>query len=504
MKKIYRFWVDITVLLLIIIVIFPSDSKGQQLSGKVYKEFIESVPVADIARRGEINVHKIVVEKAREVSVTCSWHSGELKFELTDPFGNRFDSTARLSNYNVEYKVHRFPEGIIEAVFDLTGNFPAGIWNLEVTTEDKTELGIGYTIEVYHRNPELKTLYKTNKDVYKSDERVIITAILRSGEMPVSDATVRAVIARERDIIDTLVLLDDGLHKDSLANDGRYASVFDISNRQGDYYIHIDAEKPGQSPFARKDDYALMFIVNNSSIIGTTGERTVDIDRDGSYDSLVVSVDFEITHSQDYRMKASLYDRYGKKIAASRICDDFPKGKQKVEFSFDGSTIFEYGADGPYYLRDLILSDSCDNVPLLDSIDNVYATEKYDFRDFEHGPIFITGKHAMEELDIDNDGLIDSLILNFEVEYKEKSQCIWSGFIKSRQDGVNCWRTDNEGIFDKGLSDVRLSFSGNYLKSCPYEGIYTIAVVVLQKNPRRLSNISYTFESREYKRADFE
>lgn len=322
--------------------------------------------------------------------------------------------------------------------------------------------------------------------------------------MPVLDATVRAVIAMKRDVIDTLILRDDGLNGDSLANDGRYASAFEVSNRQGDYYVHIEAEKSGENPFVRKDDYALMFIVNNSSIIGPSFEKVVDNNNNGLYDSLIVGIDFDLTNANDYQIYVSLYDNYDKKIAVSRICDDFSKGRQSIEFSFDGSTIFEHGTDGPYFLKGLILSDSCDNVPPLDSLQDVYTTKQYNFRDFEHGPIYITGKHKISELDIDNDGLIDSLILNFEVEYKEKSQCIWSGFLKSDQNGITCWRADYDGIFNTGFSEVRLSFSGNYLKSCPYEGLYTITVVVLNKSPGRSSNIRYTFKSRKYKRTDFE
>jgi hypothetical protein len=498
------YWINFSVLLLISFVIFPSRGTARQLPGQTYQEFIKSEPVTDIARKSKTNVHRITVEKAREVTIRCSWHQGDLKFELTDPRGNRFDSGIKSSDYDVEIGIHRFPEGIIQADFDLTGDFPAGFWTLNITTEDKTEYGIGYTIEVYHRDPELQTLYKTNKDVYKSDERVIINAILRMGAMPVLDATVRAVIAWERDIIDTLIMLDDGLGDDSLANDGRYASAFDVSNRQGDYYVHAEAFKSGENPFARKDEYALMFIVNNSSIIEASLERVVDNDSNGLYDSLVVGIDFDLTNTNDYRMRTALYDKNDRRIAVSRICDDFQKGRQTIEFSFDGSTIFEHGANGPYFVKGLILADSCDNVPLLDSIDNVHTTEKYNFQDFEHGPVYITGKHQINELDIDSDGMIDSLILNFDVEFKEKSKCLWTGFLKSDENRLTCCRADNEGIFEAGVSNIRLSFSGEYIRLCPYDGSYTITVVVINRGHSRASNIDFDFRSREYKHTDFE
>jgi hypothetical protein len=504
MKRIYRVRAKVMVLLSLAIVFFPGNGKGQQLPMKAYQEFTESEPVVDIARQGETNFHGIGVEKAKRVTVSCSWYYGDLIFELTDPLGNIIDSTSQLSDYNAEYRLSRFPEGIIQADFDLSGNYPPGIWTLEITTEDKTEYGIGYTIQVYHRNPELKTLYETNKDVFKTDEKVIVNAILHSGSMPVLDATVRAVIAWERYIIDTLILHDDGLHEDSLPNDGRYASAFDVSDRQGDYYVHAETFKSGENPFVRKDEYALMFIVNNSSIIEASLERVVDNDSNGLYDSLVVGIDFDLTNTNDYRMRTALYDKNDRRIAVSRICDDFQKGRQTIEFSFDGSTIFEHGANGPYFVKGLILADSCDNVPLLDSIDNVHTTEKYNFQDFEHGPVYITGKHQINELDIDSDGMIDSLILNFDVEFKEKSKCLWTGFLKSDENRLTCCRADNEGIFEAGVSNIRLSFSGEYIRLCPYDGSYTITVVVINRGHSRASNIDFDFRSREYKHTDFE
>ena len=457
-----------------------------------------------IAHRGEINVHNSIVEKARSVTISCSWHQGDLKLKLIDPLGNKFDTTTRLSNYNVEFDVHRFPEGIIQADFDLSGSFPTGTWALQVTTEDKYEPGIGYTIEVYHRDPLLTPLYTTNKNVYKSDEQVIISAILQNGKVPITDAIVRAVIARENEIIDTLILRDDGLGNDSLADDGIYIEEFDVNNRQGDYYVHISAEKSGNSPFARHDDYAIMFIVNNSFIKGPAYEKTLDIDSNGFYDSLIVGFDFDLTNASDYQMQASLYDINDIKFAARRICDDFPKGLRTIEFSFDGSAIFEHGIDGPYYLKGLTLSDSCDNVPVLDSLENMHTTKPYDYLNFERSPIFITGNHKIIELDIDNDGLIDSLALIFEVEFKEQSRCLWTGFLKTVENHRTCSRAESKGTYEAGISEVRLSFSGEHLRLCPYDGIYSISVTVINRGSDCPSKANFSFKTREFKHTEFE
>lgn len=501
-----KFMIRMIVAVTLSMAIAFSSDKGrcQPLPKSAFRKFVESVPVNDVARRGKSNKHKIIVEKAGEITVSCSWNQGDLKFELTDPLGNIVDSTSDSNNYTAEYTKSVFPEGIIQADFVLAGDFPPGIWTMEIKTEDETEYGIDYTIQVYLRDPALMTFYRTDKDVYKTNDRVIISALLQSNSMPVLNATVRAVMAWEHDIIDTLILRDDGLHYDSLANDGIYAFPYDVLDQQGDYYVHISSEKSGRSPFARRDEFALMFIVNNSSIIGPVYEKSLDIDGNGFYDSLIVGVDFDLACANDYKMRASLYDKNDSKISAMRVCDDFPNGTRTIEFSFDGSAIFEHGVDGPYYLKELTLSDSCDNVPLLDSSQIAYMTKPYDYRDFEHGPIFITGNHKISEQDIDNDGLIDSLVLIFEVELKKQCKCLWTGFLKSDDNSHNCSRAESKGIYGSGISEIRLSFSGEHLRLCPYDGIYSILVTVIDRESDRSSTVNFKFKTAEYKHTDFE
>ncbi len=485
-------------------VIWASIGIAQQTPMQSNLSFLETDLIHDMARPVKPNSHEILIERAREVELCCSWGGGDLAIKLIDPQGNPINTISEALDYNIDYEFWDFPEGFVMGCYSIEGNYPTGTWTMQISTNEPALREIGYTVDVYLRDPELSVKYFTNKEVFKTDELITITTVLQRRATPVFGATVLAIIAMQRNIIDTLILYDDGFHNDSLANDGRYASNFHISSRQGDYYVQINVSKTGDNAFAREDDSAIMFIVNNSSIIGPTSERIVDEDGDGLYDRLIVGIDFDLTHTHVYEMYASLYDQNDKKITSSRICNDFPAGRQSVEFSFDGSIIFEHGVDGPYLVKRLTFSDSCDYIPSIDSIENVYTTKEYDFQDFERGPIFITGKYSINELDIDGDGLYDSLIINFEGKLEREGNYKWEGQLGCEVRPGHFAIASVEGFVKSGISDFRLSFSGSQIRESRCDGVYTISAVWIHNKLLHSQLKNFGFKTREYKHTEFQ
>jgi hypothetical protein len=484
-------------------------------SAQQYGEVIESTLFHDIVKPGSQNSHEILIERARQVDISCTWGGEDLEIKLVDPSGNKIDSSGnkidsatRIPDYKINYEFSAEPEAEDEGRYILEGNYPAGIWKVQLSTSDTSSYDKYYMIAVYFVDTELKMNSYIDKISPKTDETITINTSLKRNSVPVKNASVLAMISLERNFIDSLRLYDDGIHHDSLADDGIYSSQFEIL-KQGDYHARIVANKPGDEPFSRSDEYDVSFIVNNSTIDGLVGERTIDEDGDGLYDKLVLDIGLNITLPHMYFLKAHLYDKNNKQIIRyARTHTVLSPGYQTMEFPFDGVAIFESGINGPYFVKTLIFTDSSGYIPALDSIEEFHTIKEYDFRDFEHGPIYFNGKHKIEELDIDGNGLIDSLIIYMEVELEQDAHYKWYADIRCEEDGLGVRAVDIESDQDAGIAYIRFSFNGERMRWTRCRGKF--AVVALGWSPKLMIR-SFNppkdrpiFWTREYKYTDFE
>jgi hypothetical protein len=474
-----------------------------QSLGKV----IESGLIHDRVGLGAQNAHEILIERARQAHISCTGGGGDLVIKLIDPSGNVIDSETEISEYDIYYEFFDFLEGGVEGSYILEGNYPTGNWKVQLSTSDTSLLDIYYTIGVYFIDTELKMGSFVDKESPKTDETITINTSLRRNNLPVLDASVLAIISLVWDVIDSLRLYDDGLHNDSLANDGIYSSQFKIL-KQGDYHARIEANKTGDEPFARSDEYDVSFIVNNSTIDELVGERVIDSDGDGLYDKLVLNISLNITLPHRYFLRAHLYDKNNRKIIHNAKAHAvFSPGYQTLELPFDGVAILENGVDGPYFVKTLVLTDSLDYIPALDSVEDFHTTEEYNFSDFKRGPIYF-GKHTTNEMDIDSDGLYDSLIVDFEVKLEHDGFYKWYSHLRCAKDNRIIANVNFDGNYKSGISNIRFSFGGSLIKRKHCDGPYAVyasgIVPRLAIKSKTLLMNEPIFRTKEYKYTDFE
>jgi hypothetical protein len=88
----------------------------------------------------------------------------------------------------------------------------------------------------------------------------------------------------------------------------------------------------------------------------------IDFDGDGLYDYLAIDVGVNVLAAGNYSLMGYLYDANGSEIVWSiDYYGSLDVGNHTMHLDFNGKTIQKHGVNGPYYLKNLVLSLSGEN-----------------------------------------------------------------------------------------------------------------------------------------------
>ena len=102
------------------------------------------------------------------------------------------------------------------------------------------------------------------------------------------------------------------------------------------------------------------------------------------YRNLVVNITVNISEVGAYIIVGELYDENGTLITQSGSIYHLDSGTQTIQLNFSGSKIYDNGADGNYYLKELYLKDA--NGTVMDYRENAYSTLHYNYSQFRMPP----------------------------------------------------------------------------------------------------------------------
>ncbi|WP_028316246.1 LVIVD repeat-containing protein [Desulfatibacillum aliphaticivorans] len=124
-----------------------------------------------------------------------------------------------------------------------------------------------------------------------------------------------------------------------------------------------------------------------ASLAGNWSDAGQDLDVDGLYEALIVSLDAAIAQAGDYEVRADLYSDYGKITDASVQFTAASALTETVQLAFDGAYIGDQQVDGPYYMRNFRILDNNASSVLAASDSAPYTTAEYAYTDFISGPL---------------------------------------------------------------------------------------------------------------------
>lgn len=335
-----------------------------------------------IFANGEKN-YQVRIGAVDQAVFSLEWWQGDLSFTLTNPEGMIINPTEAAGSADIDYLEENmeFEDGTIgfETRSYIVDNPRSGTWVLNVKGgAGLPEEGMKFrTIVAFDSSLSLTT---TVEDEWaRLGSSIPIDAQLFDGSKPITTADITATIIKPDDTRDTLILYDDGRHRDGAAKDGNYGNLYKKLNRPGAYAIVIKALTSNTERTVLADFVVPPAVARLQKVISDKG---IDTDGNGLYDYLRVGVNVRIDKAGDYILSAELKSKGGNLICrATDLSPGLGTGSKLLHIRFKGKEIGASGIDGPYIVDAVRIFK--EGPPLIDYIEISYTTAPYKASQFD-------------------------------------------------------------------------------------------------------------------------
>ena len=194
---------------------------------------VQLTSVSNIISPGQTQTPIQDISGGNRFSALLNWTSGQLSLELISPSGSIINSTTYQTFQNVTFDQGTFLNTpFVSFTFELPEQ---GNWTLKVKGTG-ISAPTTYTLSlVMDKNISLDVNTDTNS--YLPGKPIKITAKLQDITSPFINANLTTKITLPNGTTAQLIIFDDGLHNDSVANDGIYGNSFTATQMQGAYVI---------------------------------------------------------------------------------------------------------------------------------------------------------------------------------------------------------------------------------------------------------------------------
>ena len=436
-------------------------SVSSSVSSLTSPKFAFTGTVAGTIAQGDINTHTLNVDGTSPIGFMLNYSQGDLDLALISPSGVRIEMSNAATNPDVNFDVLVDFEGMTIEMFALD-NAEMGAWTLEVSAPQVVNPSGAepYFIKGWLSGTTINLDAELGQSVYQIGDPIDIFATLENIDTPIVGATVTASIVLPDETTQSITLADDGTGNDVVSDDGIYSGMFGSIVQEGLHRIAVNAEGQQPTPFSRQILIGAPVAVSNSHLSGTYSDFGEDTEPDGLYNNLVIEVGVNVSAIGDYALYAELLDSNGAVIDTASTSVNLAVGYHNVSLNFDGEEIFKNGIDGPYILNLVRLGENDGFAILpLEEQTNVYTTEAYGYREFQHSPISITGMGNDQGIDNDGNGLYNLLEINLNVEVDTAGYYQWTGQLID-SNGTVIDFTSNSGLLNAGSNFISFLFEG--------------------------------------------
>jgi len=463
--------------------------------------------IIDSVSPGEIKRHEINVDRTKQVSFAC-FSEGNLRLIVTDPAGNRMDSAATKGNEISSYMNIEMMEGqnVVTVTFGM--NPPPGKWTVEVTPGEGNNEKTHYVLTTFFEGAGIILEVSTDKERYQKGDTVLVIGALRNDSSPILNADVTAFVWKEpyRADFDTLQLFDDGTHGDRNANDGQYSNAITNTADGGYFNFSVKAEKGRPEPFTRLGGTMAMVARYRAKFNRTFSDSGRDTNGDTLFDELVIRVGIKVTDAARYHISGEILDKDGKGLDNAWVDTFLTPNDNGALLVFEGDAIYDGRGEGPYRLSHLSISvEDTAETDFVDFLEDAYTTEKYSVWDFQGRGIVDAGGYFDRGVDIDGDGLYDSLVVGINVDIRTSDSYVWQASLFGSNGTEPLDWVDCEGPLKAGINKIEFAFKGSEIRKSGQDGPYEIPGVAMYGRDKG-ANITETgtIRTRPYKHTEFE
>ena len=292
---------------------------------------------------GESRTISLTLDGAR-ASVVTIWDTGNVRTTLRTPDGAEVtpENVAALIP-GASYETSSDPKGLTGGSYTLPAPV-AGIWQVILTATDATTVRVAGVIE-----SDLAANITPPSSVLPGATSIVTATMTNSSDganMPVAGATVTGTLHTVGGPVD-LVFKETAT--------GIYSASFLAPLEPGEYSLVAYAKGVAPELFERQVNSSLLVLKPDVQLEGVADSGVADLDADGRFDTLRVTLPLNVTSPGSYSIGAELQTRDGKPVAQVVEMFEWDNGSQTATLDFAGSEIAAAGLDGPYRLAVMIV-----------------------------------------------------------------------------------------------------------------------------------------------------
>jgi pimeloyl-ACP methyl ester carboxylesterase len=439
------------------------ESDGGSLASQVI-----ATDVGSLTPDGEASL-AASVESALSMTFEA-YTSGPVEFTLVDPAGRQITPAVAEADSQVVYSVH-LEEGIQHHWY--TVSVPAaGEWTGLVLSRGPIEYGF-----VVWSDSQADLRVTSDKPSYEPGDTMAIEAAVVQAGHALSGVTMSGALEQPSGTPASLVFRDDGSNGDRVSGDGVFTARTTAPTTQAQLWLRVHATL---GPMVREEAVLVEISPPTAGIGRVLKEWTTDDDNDGLFDSLVVRLAIEVRHKGHFDLEGLLVDSHGTRVASGYFVSrsvggaGYEPGSREIELAFTGEEIYESGANGPYRVTDVVLSDTTGQTFQVAAADNLHTTRPYRAGEFEHAAVQLVSNEEWAT-DTNGNGLYDKL------EFKLGFDVAWPGgyTVTGRlvdKDGTEIgWADGRFEVTNPGVGAVRLEFRGFDIGQNGVDGPYSLS-----------------------------
>ncbi|WP_455142466.1 hypothetical protein [Candidatus Hodarchaeum mangrovi] len=223
-------------------------------------------------------------------------------------------------------------------------------------------------------------------------------------------------------------------------------------------------------------------ILSSPRLTGNVIEVPEDIDSDGDYDFLILSIEVEISGNIYQEEIIGIFAQvFTTVVYESRFCYDLGIGMSWVDVKIPAQILHEQGINQSYSIR-VSLRDG--NYDICDEF--IYTTEFYSWEEWDPFDIKLTGRYFHECEDLDANGKFDSVLFKFEVCVYEveliEITVSFKAFLGTDTYIIKTWDYSYSDYLDLGFQNITFTLKNTFVWTLPAEaGVFIDNIQIYSK-----------------------
>lgn len=448
---------------------------------------------------------------ARDVFHVITRESG-LMVSLITPEGaeiNAANATDRGFGYSVVNGNQHLNDQVMPAfstpgthtLFLLPSSSPSGTYQVKINASQVSAENV--VIATYFSSSLIRAGLVTDAPTYRVGETVMLSGLLFNGALPVTGASVSVAIGEQSTLEapPEQVAMQDSGSSDLASNDGIYTGT-STASRPGEFFVAMRATGSANGVTFSRLATTTFRVIPSLAKFSSFTDTGLDDNSDEQLDRVMVSANLDVQRAGKYQFAITLEAANGARAQASVVAN-LAAGAQQLSVAFASETLGTLGVNGPYKMKDAVLTLQDDPEPsLTDFRETAGTTAAYILSSLLSPPIVFTNMNIATGIDGNDNGKFDVLRIRSAVNVSAAGIYNWSGsLVDTSGEEIDFFNGSAE--LPQGSGAITFDFDGVKIGRHHAHGPYFVRFVQLSGNGKSLA-VEKLFETQAFSVHEFE